>query len=315
MTFDAIAAEYDRSFAAQRLGRMLRALVWEQLDTLVASGMRVLDLGCGSGEDTLHLARRGLAVTALDASAEMVALTQHKAKAAGLSDRVDAHCIDLVQLALEPRTENRELEARHLFCSTPLTLTPCPPLSLAGEGEPRSSGGEGVQHQLAPSVTTSFPVKGARHHFDGAISNFGALNCLAERRSLAEKLAMLIKPGGWLALVLMGHVCPWEIGWHLLRAQPNKAFRRRDGVAAHIGYGATIRVWYPSPAQLCEEFALWFRPVALRGIGVLLPPSYLAPLVSRRPRLFETLAGIERACAWRAAGLGDHYVLILARCT
>jgi hypothetical protein len=74
-----------------------------------------------------------------------------------------------------------------------------------------------------------------------------------------------------------------------------------------------VRVWYPAPAQLCAEFAPWFTPIALRGIGVLLPPSYLAPLVACHPRLFETLVGIERACAWRAAALGDHYLLILER--
>ncbi|NJM05648.1 methyltransferase domain-containing protein [Candidatus Gracilibacteria bacterium] len=267
MTFDAIAAEYDSSFAEQRLGRMLRALVWEQLDTLFLPGMRVLDLGCGSGADALHLARRGLHVTALDASAEMVALTQCKAEVAGLAAHIAAHCVDLAQIASEPRTKNQE------------------PL-----------------------------VESAKQGFDGALSNFGALNCLPDRRGLAQELAQLIRPGGKLALVLIGACCPWEIGWHLLRGEPAKALRRRDNTTAHIGHGATVRVWYPSPTQLCSEFAPWFRPLALRGVGVLLPPSYLAPLVAHYPRYFEVLAGIERGIAWRATNWSDHYLLILEKC-
>jgi len=72
--------------------------------------------------------------------------------------------------------------------------------------------------------------------FDGAFSNFGALNCLAERRSLAEALAGWVRPGGRVVLVLMGPVCAWEIVWHLGHGQPRKAFRRlRIGAAAHVG--------------------------------------------------------------------------------
>ncbi|GBP98758.1 methyltransferase domain-containing protein [Streptomyces spongiicola] len=44
----------------------------------------VLDAGCGTGEDALHLADRGYAVTGLDLSPEAIALAREKARARGL---------------------------------------------------------------------------------------------------------------------------------------------------------------------------------------------------------------------------------------
>jgi SAM-dependent methyltransferase len=49
------------------------------------SRARVLDAACGIGLDTLALERRGFAVTASDASAEMVALTQARCHDAGVN--------------------------------------------------------------------------------------------------------------------------------------------------------------------------------------------------------------------------------------
>lgn len=56
---------------------------------------RALDLGCGLGDDTLWLARRGWRVTAVDVSATAVAGVAARAAEAGLDDRVDAQVHDL----------------------------------------------------------------------------------------------------------------------------------------------------------------------------------------------------------------------------
>ena len=55
--------------------------------------------------------------------------------------------------------------------------------------------------------------------------------------------------------------------------------------------------------------------VGLRGIGVLLPPTYLDGLVERHPNLFERLARWEaRMADTRLAGLfNDHYLIELRR--
>ena len=70
--FDAAAADYDASFSSSLLGGLMRRALWRRLDACFRSGDRVLELGCGTGEDAVHLARRGIEILAIDSSAAMV---------------------------------------------------------------------------------------------------------------------------------------------------------------------------------------------------------------------------------------------------
>ncbi len=85
--FDAVAADYDRTFTDTRLGRWLRGRVWEWLERSFAAGDHVLELGCGTGEDALRLAERGVEVTALDASAGMLEVARRKAVTGPAAER------------------------------------------------------------------------------------------------------------------------------------------------------------------------------------------------------------------------------------
>jgi SAM-dependent methyltransferase len=98
--FDALAAEYDSYFTATPLGTHLRQAVWRRLDAQFAAGDRVLELACGTGEDAIHLAERGVQVTATDPSQGMLEEARRKVVAAGLEGSIRLH-----QLAAE------ELEA------------------------------------------------------------------------------------------------------------------------------------------------------------------------------------------------------------
>ena len=49
---------------------------------------RLLELGCGTGEDAIHLALRGHRVVATDASAKMIGIARHKSERAGVADRI-----------------------------------------------------------------------------------------------------------------------------------------------------------------------------------------------------------------------------------
>jgi hypothetical protein len=152
--------------------------------------------------------------------------------------------------------------------------------------------------------------------YDGALANFGALNCMADRRLLARWLADRIKPGGKIALVLIGPICAWEIGWHLLRGDVRRAFRRmQSGQAAHTGGGGAVQVWFPSPQQLYAECAPYFRPSGLYAIGGLLPPPYLEPLVAHHLDVFGTLALLDRhlAGSWPWPYVSDHYLAVFER--
>jgi 2-polyprenyl-3-methyl-5-hydroxy-6-metoxy-1,4-benzoquinol methylase len=46
--------------------------------------------------------------------------------------------------------------------------------------------------------------------FDGAISNFGPLNCVGDLDSVARALGSLIRLGGHLAIILAGPFCAWD---------------------------------------------------------------------------------------------------------
>jgi SAM-dependent methyltransferase len=81
MVFDSLAPSYDTDFTHSPIARLLRARVHARLDQLAAAGDCVLELGCGTGEDALHLAQRGVRILATDASAAM--LEQARAKLEG----------------------------------------------------------------------------------------------------------------------------------------------------------------------------------------------------------------------------------------
>lgn len=254
--FDGAAQDYDRSFTDTLLGRWLRSAVSVQLAMRFRPGMHVLDLGCGTGEDAIWLAQRGIWVTATDASPAMLAVARAKADAAGVAELVHLKILDLAHAEAGP-----------------------------------------------------IP-------FDGAFSNFGALNCVPGYHDLAGRLARCIPAGGYVVLVVMGPTCLWEIVWHLLHLDARTAFRRmqRAGVDAQIA-GQPVHVWYPPASRLQEAFRPWFRVSRVRGVGVLLPPSYLAAWVERQPRAFALLRRLEARIAgmWLFRELGDHYLLELQR--
>ena len=86
--FDSMAGHYDTEFTASALGRVLRPMVWERFAACFAPGSSLLELGCGTGEDAIHLAKSGHRVMATDASPQMVELARRKAEAAGVEGRI-----------------------------------------------------------------------------------------------------------------------------------------------------------------------------------------------------------------------------------
>lgn len=166
----------------------------------------------------------------------------------------------------------------------------------------------------APGVNLDGPCNASG--YDGAYSNFGALNCVPELHVLAETLACRVRSGGRLLLVVMGPYCPWEVVGYLARGRPKDAFRRlRRRAEARIGEGETIRVWYPSPRRIRREFGPWFRPLKTVGVGVLLPPTDFRNLVDRWPRVFASVAALDRRVAgtFPATWLNDHHLTIFER--
>ncbi len=76
--FDSIAASYDERWTCTLAGVLQRQAVWRRVDPLIERGHRVLDLGCGTGEDARHFAALGASVLALDISSGMVSRARGK---------------------------------------------------------------------------------------------------------------------------------------------------------------------------------------------------------------------------------------------
>ena len=142
--------------------------------------------------------------------------------------------------------------------------------------------------------------------FDGAFSNFAALNCVSDLQPVAKGLQRLVRPGGQVVLVLFGTCPPGEVIVQLLRRDMRAAFRRRQLTApARLG-GQEFLVHYHRPREVIRSMAPWFRFVGRRGIGVCVPPSAAEPWISAHPHLLSALAAVDRAVARPLAGLGDH---------
>lgn len=99
VAYDEVAAEYDRRLDSDADAQIRRTL-HEHYALYIRDGSRVIDVGCGSGVDAVALARRGCLVTAIDASPEMVALTNRRAQRASVHERVVAKLQTIEALTL-----------------------------------------------------------------------------------------------------------------------------------------------------------------------------------------------------------------------
>lgn len=94
--FDSVAADYDGPRGNNTAIQEMRAEMWRWLDASFAARSRLIDLGCGTGLDAVHLAAQGHEVTATDLSERMVARTRDRAREAGLD--VDTRAIGAHEL-------------------------------------------------------------------------------------------------------------------------------------------------------------------------------------------------------------------------
>jgi ubiquinone/menaquinone biosynthesis C-methylase UbiE len=240
--FDRLAARYDDLWTNTEVGRLQRAAVWRDVRPLFHPGDRILDLGCGTGEDAVRFKNAGMHVKAVDSSPEMVRQAHDRGVAARVLSIEDIDCL--------PGT------------------------------------------------------------FDGVLSNFGALNCVEYMAELRAPLSRLVRPGGHLAVCIMGRFCVWETVSSLVSGQFRKAVRRWSGASESKSLG--VRVYYPTVRKLRRALAPDFALTRYTGIGIFLPPSGILGLGLRT---LVRLDAIDRRISHLAGmrALSDHRLLIFVR--
>jgi SAM-dependent methyltransferase len=252
--FDELAGSYDETFTHTAVGTVLREMVWTRLEDAFRDSRCILDIGCGTGEDAVRLARNGMQVIATDASSRMIQVAQQKTSGCVYAGRVEFR-----RMAMED-------------------------LSVSLEGKV----------------------------FDGALSNFGAINCAQNLPSLIASVAARLTPGAPLCSVVMGRHVPWEWMWFLIRGDWRRALRRlRTGGVSWRG----MTISYPTPARMASLLRPHFAVRRVTALGFALPPSYAAAWLERSPRALRALTRVERlAQRWSAlAALSDHYIVEATR--
>lgn len=256
--FDRLASDYD-VLTGGEIFRLLRERTHRVIERTFCAGCRVLEIGCGTGIDTVFLAGRGLRVLACDPAEGMVSCTTRRLAQDGLDGRATVMACGLDDLSAY-------LDALHT--------------------EPG---------------------------FDGLVSNFGALNCVADLGGLRSLAARHVRPGGALILGVMGRHCAWETVYFAATGRPRLGQRRRGAPPVDVPVaGVDVPTFYHRVSELRAALGADVALTAITGIGVTIPPPYLESHWQRLPRLARrTCVAVDRLLApWPPFNrLGDHVLL------
>lgn len=154
--------------------------------------------------------------------------------------------------------------------------------------------------------------------FDSIFSNFAGLNCVSphDMSALAKQLFSLIRPGGYLAVVIFGKYCAWDMLYYLLKAQPQQAFRRWTNKPVMVPLTPTVHqpVYY-YPAKKMARLMAPFQMIHKKPVGLFIPPSWLEGFMQQHPRFFRSLVQLEQNIPGASflSGLADHSFMLFKK--
>ena len=115
---ESYAKRYDRGITLLTLGQIKK--VYATILSYIQSGMKVLDVGCGTGSIPIEAAKKGAKVVGIDINPSMLEIAQKKAKAAGVENQIDFVEKGIAELDTEP-TETYDLVISS-FCFSELNI-------------------------------------------------------------------------------------------------------------------------------------------------------------------------------------------------
>jgi SAM-dependent methyltransferase len=183
----------------------------------------------------------------------------------------------------------------------------------AVHGIDASAGMVAVARERVPGV--EFDVEDLlateRGPFDGALANFGVLNCVPLDEA-AKALARVVSPRGCLFVVVMPRLHPTFLLQSLASLQPRRALARlRPRIELPLSGGNRLSTRYHSPRAVGTAFEPFFRTRRVESLGLLVPPPG-----SRLPeRIVEVLWGMEQRLRSKPGlrAMGDHVLVVLER--
>lgn len=89
--FDNIADEYDHHILDNRVNSLLRERSVELMKRVFPRRNHLLEIGCGTGTETLEMLKQGFEITATDISSRMIENIKEKARKEGLQERLTLH--------------------------------------------------------------------------------------------------------------------------------------------------------------------------------------------------------------------------------
>ncbi|MCX6319076.1 MAG: methyltransferase domain-containing protein [Bacteroidetes bacterium] len=155
-----------------------------------------------------------------------------------------------------------------------------------------------------------------RGPYDHIFSNFAGLNCTDQLEQVLQSMHSLVKPGGFVTLVILPAFCTWEI-LLLFRGKFRTAFRRfagRKGARAHIE-GNYFRCWYYQPSFVKKILCPHFTFCKLEGLCTIVPPSYMEGFAEKHPKLYPWLVKKENRMKdkWPWRSTGDYYIITMQK--
>lgn len=152
--------------------------------------------------------------------------------------------------------------------------------------------------------------------FAGAFSNFDGLNYLDDIRPFARGIGRFLPPGAPLFCMVLNPVCLWEVAYFASTLRFSRALRRatRRGEELTARHGpAPLRLYFPG--EFASFFDRDFTVAAVRGFGLLLPPSGFSRLYAARPSLLGALEPWDERLArtFPLRNLCDHCLIELRK--